>query len=291
MRAKLENLIQSDLLHKKQQKLFGVAETRDKALEKTQEAFDRVRTLWTMVERWDEDYHSWIRDDFLSQNANSVDRDVKLYVRGASNLKKKMANPIIDKLWDLTNAMNDKMPLVRELGDPAPRGAELDRRNAPSGQNFTTLELGPVDVDSADVWTNRSLSSSARRTAEELASNPSHARTLKSGRRREFRAGAAARPLGGHLQGARRAVPAGPELHAGPALPRGAPGPPGLHPRRLRRGEEDGDARGGRGVPRGHRRQDRGPRVARQLGRRRRLRRRRRRRGLRRRRRRGGGGV
>ena len=121
VRAKLENLIQSDLLHKKQQKLFGVAETRDKALEKTQEAFDRVRTLWTMVERWDEDYHSWIRDDFLSQNANSVDRDVKLYVRGASNLRKKMANPIIDKLWDLTNAMNDKMPLVRELGDPALR--------------------------------------------------------------------------------------------------------------------------------------------------------------------------
>ena len=32
-----------------------------------------------------------------------------------------MANPIIDKLWDLTNAMNDKMPLVRELGDPALR--------------------------------------------------------------------------------------------------------------------------------------------------------------------------
>ena len=66
VRAKLENLIQSDLLHKKQQKLFGVAETRDKALEKTQEAFDRVRTLWTMVERWDEDYHSWIRDDLCA---------------------------------------------------------------------------------------------------------------------------------------------------------------------------------------------------------------------------------
>ncbi|KAH8082037.1 hypothetical protein JL720_8561 [Aureococcus anophagefferens] len=44
-----------------------------------------------------------------------------------------MANPIIDKLWDLTNAMNDKMPLVRELGDPALRGAELDRRDAPRG--------------------------------------------------------------------------------------------------------------------------------------------------------------
>ncbi|KAH8095184.1 hypothetical protein JL720_2462 [Aureococcus anophagefferens] len=96
VRAKLENLIQSDLLHKKQQKLFGVAETRDKALEKTQEAFDRVRTLWTMVERWDEDYHSWIRDDFLSQNANSVDRDVKLY--GARAEVAACLEDIVDKI-------------------------------------------------------------------------------------------------------------------------------------------------------------------------------------------------
>jgi hypothetical protein len=147
VRAKLENLIQSDLMHKKQQKLFGVAETRDKALEATQEAFDRVRTLWTMVERWDEDYNSWIRDDFLTQNANSIDRDVKLYVRGASNLKKKMKNPVIARLWDLTNEMNSRMPLICELGDAALQHAHWERiffklgESCPLDLNFTLDQL------------------------------------------------------------------------------------------------------------------------------------------------------
>ena len=51
----------------------------------------------------------------------------------------------------------------------------------PSGKNFTPLELGHIEVDSADFWTDRSLSSSSRSTAEDLASKLSHMRTLKSG--------------------------------------------------------------------------------------------------------------
>jgi len=51
------------------------------------------------------------------------------------------------------------------------------------------LELGHIEVDSADFWTNRWLSSSSRSTAEELASFLSHGRASKSGRRFEFRAG------------------------------------------------------------------------------------------------------
>ena len=50
-----------------------------------------------------------------------------------------------------------------------------------SPPNFRTLYLGQFDVDSADFWTNRLLSSSSRSTAENLASKRSHMRTLKSG--------------------------------------------------------------------------------------------------------------
>ena len=47
--------------------------------------------------------------------------------------------------------------------------------------NFRTLYLGQIEVDSADFWTDRLLSSSSRSIEEELASKPSHTRTLKSG--------------------------------------------------------------------------------------------------------------
>jgi pyruvate/2-oxoglutarate dehydrogenase complex dihydrolipoamide dehydrogenase (E3) component len=50
-----------------------------------------------------------------------------------------------------------------------------------SPPNFRTLYLGQFPVDSADFWTNRSLSSSSRSTAKESGPNRSIARTLKSG--------------------------------------------------------------------------------------------------------------
>ena len=50
-----------------------------------------------------------------------------------------------------------------------------------SPPNFRTLYLGHFHVDSADFWTNRSLSSSSRSTAEESRPNRSMTRALKSG--------------------------------------------------------------------------------------------------------------
>ena len=50
-----------------------------------------------------------------------------------------------------------------------------------SPPNFRTLYLGQIEVDSADFWTDRLLSSSSRSTAESLASKRSYTLTLKSG--------------------------------------------------------------------------------------------------------------
>ena len=58
---------------------------------------------------------------------------------------------------------------------------DIDRWFGGSPPNFGTLDLGHIEVDSADSWTNRWLSSSSRSTAEEIASKLSHTRTLKSG--------------------------------------------------------------------------------------------------------------
>ena len=58
---------------------------------------------------------------------------------------------------------------------------EINHWNALSSKNFKPLYLGQFEVDSADLWTNRLVSSSSRSTAEELASKLSHMRTLKSG--------------------------------------------------------------------------------------------------------------
>ena len=53
--------------------------------------------------------------------------------------------------------------------------ADIDRRFRGSPPNFGTLWL--VRIDSADVWTNRWLSSRLRSAAEALASNPSQTLT------------------------------------------------------------------------------------------------------------------
>ena len=54
---------------------------------------------------------------------------------------------------------------LRALLDDVDDGAETDRRS--SRPNFKPLELGHIDVDAADFWTNRWLPSSSRGTVEE----------------------------------------------------------------------------------------------------------------------------
>ena len=56
---------------------------------------------------------------------------------------------------------------------------EINQWNALSSKYFKPLYLGQIEVDSADFWTSRLLSSSSRSAAEELASQLSN--TLKSG--------------------------------------------------------------------------------------------------------------
>ena len=58
--------------------------------------------------------------------------------------------------------------------------ADVDRRFGTSRPRFDALELGRIEVDSADLGTNRSLSSSSRSRAEERASNRSNARARRS---------------------------------------------------------------------------------------------------------------
>ena len=64
-------------------------------------------------------------------------------------------------------------------GTDATRRAEITRGR---GSHFTPLRRGRVDADAADAWTNRSLSSSARSTAKELAWKRPRALTSKSRR-------------------------------------------------------------------------------------------------------------
>ena len=73
--------------------------------------------------------------------------------------------------------------LGRETGGAveAARCVGINQWNALSSKNFKPRYLDQIEVDSADSWTNRLLSSSYRSTAEELASKLSHTRTLKSG--------------------------------------------------------------------------------------------------------------
>ena len=71
--------------------------------------------------------------------------------------------------------------LAASEADAARLCVEINRRFGTSRPNFDILELGQIEVDSADFWTNRSLLSSSRSRAEEPGPNRSITRTLKSG--------------------------------------------------------------------------------------------------------------
>ena len=92
----------------------------------------------------------------------------------------------------LTDFKVDQFTLGRDgeiylVDGPAPNSGpvaacvEINHWFGGSPPNFRTLYLGQIEVDSADFWTDRLLSSSSRSTAESFASKRSHTRTLKSG--------------------------------------------------------------------------------------------------------------
>ena len=102
----------------------------------------------------------------------------------------------------LIHHLRNQMPRLFGRDDAQARLLDdLPRRSArnsssrfgTSRPNASTRSLGRVDVDSADLRTNRSLSSSARRTANEAGPTRSMTRALTSGGRFDLRAGATSR--------------------------------------------------------------------------------------------------
>ena len=89
----------------------------------------------------------------------------------------------IAELASTDRTLTTAVAAVLELEKQAAARAcvEINQWNALSSKNFKPLYLDQIEVDSADFWTDRSLSLSSRSTAEALASKLSHKRTLKSG--------------------------------------------------------------------------------------------------------------
>ena len=176
--SRLESLTKVESQLKKQRKLFGL-QTSDRkesttgkrkdstadsmavkesplfVVKQAAETFDFVRTLWTMVEHWDTDSETWLNDDFLSQNAKEIARHVTLYKRGAQNMyKKKDQNAVVKRLVELTSDLQDKVPLIRDLGSPFLEKrhwiqifAKLGADECPSDLNFSLAQLFKMGLD------------------------------------------------------------------------------------------------------------------------------------------------
>ena len=94
------------------------------------------------------------------------------------------AADLADRSWSLTKVFVAPPGAITRLhydNGHAHACVETNRWCGGSPPNFRTLYLGHIDVDSADFWTNRSLSSSSRSTAEEYGAIRPITRTLKSG--------------------------------------------------------------------------------------------------------------
>jgi len=135
----------------------------------------------------------------------------------------------------LAKTAPELVQFVHQLAE-APRRAEIDRRFGTSRPNCEMLELGHIEVDSADIWTDRVLSSSSRSAAEEFGAICSMTLTSKSGRRFHVHAGA----LGRRAQHGPPQVPV--VLRRGRGVRRLPLRLPGAG-RRVRRGQRDARVR------------------------------------------------
>ena len=118
------------------QELFGITPYNYKNLRKTQESYDRMLTLWTMVQKWNEQYEGWMSDQFTELDVEEINKEVQLYAKESFSLHKKLNTDVTAKLKDKSVEFKNKMPIVLELGNPCMKDRHWEKIFTAIGQDF-----------------------------------------------------------------------------------------------------------------------------------------------------------
>eukprot|EP00968_Pinguiococcus_pyrenoidosus_P011502 scaffold926_cov248-Pinguiococcus_pyrenoidosus.AAC.15 len=101
------------------QKLFHIQEYQYRALAATKETFGEMQKLWDLISQWNANFEGWMTGNFLEQDVGEMETKVQMYFKESYSLHKKLGTNVTAKLKDKTSEFRAKMPILKDLGNPA----------------------------------------------------------------------------------------------------------------------------------------------------------------------------
>jgi len=118
LKIRLETVDEKAKTYTKYQELFDMPIYHYKNLKNATDNFTVTDTLWRTVNRWNEQFESWMGDEFTTIDVEEVAKDVAVYFKDSFSMHKKLNTDVTAKLKDKTKDFKDKMTVIQELGNP-----------------------------------------------------------------------------------------------------------------------------------------------------------------------------
>ncbi|KAH9121803.1 hypothetical protein LEN26_010526 [Aphanomyces euteiches] len=101
------------------QSLFNIEPYKYINLTTTMEYFNTVETLWTSVEKWNEQQRNVLHNPFVNIDVEELAKDVAVAFKDAYAMHKKLSNDVTALLKDRAAEFKLKIPTILELGSPS----------------------------------------------------------------------------------------------------------------------------------------------------------------------------
>lgn len=82
------------------------------------DTFEVTSKLWETVARWNENYDSWMNDEFQTLDVEEMNKEVASFFKDSFSMHKKLDNQVTGKLKSKADDFKIKMNTILELGNP-----------------------------------------------------------------------------------------------------------------------------------------------------------------------------
>ena len=117
-RSKLDSIEEKAAQYKKFQELFNLMPEEYENLKISTDKYEITDKLWQTVNTWNEQYDSWMTDDFTTLDVEEINKEVQVFFKESFSMHRKLNNEVTAKLKDKTNELKLKMNVILELGNP-----------------------------------------------------------------------------------------------------------------------------------------------------------------------------
>jgi hypothetical protein len=97
-KIKLEQEEEKSKTYTHYQELFNIPPYDYKNMKKTQEVFDQMNTLWTTVDKWNQQSAGWMGGEFVELDVEEINKDVQVYFKDSMLAHRKLNNDVTEKL-------------------------------------------------------------------------------------------------------------------------------------------------------------------------------------------------